>query len=307
MLIGAQIADACLGRRGGFSFVHIPGVTDEKKATLGKRLDVAEMFDFGTLALEPSGTDEGSHGVYYQVPKLTPDEIGFWRDGLIPLPAPVCWYEFTLGSCRSGLLMIDGDSYWNVTRVDYPGGGRVLYDAVEARAQFAVPEEGSTSIRTELGGNDEGIKFMIRSGHDYLSPVHRAVDASLSIYLTLMINSKTTERRKVEASRVRNVIRASKGLPSLAPHTVVTICPARYVRDAEVEGNRTHRAPRLHWRRSHLRHYDRHVPSAKWSPETEHDGKKGWWVAVIPRFLVGRADIGEVSHEYRIERPKEAA
>lgn len=59
----------------------------------------------------------------------------------------------------------------------------------------------------------------------------------------------------------------------------------------------THRSPRLHWRRSHLRHYDHNTPRAQWAPTKVHGGKTGWWIAAIPRMLVGKAELGEVSHE----------
>jgi len=54
----------------------------------------AERFDFGELMLECTKNEDGKN--VYDVPSLTEEEMGFWFEGLIPLPADSVWYEFNL-------------------------------------------------------------------------------------------------------------------------------------------------------------------------------------------------------------------
>jgi hypothetical protein len=105
------------------------------------------------------------------------------------------------------------------------------------------------------------------------------------LYLTLMINSRTTEITREVAPDRLNRARLKRNRAPLYNHTVVRIVPQRFVTPGDGHGG-THASPRLHWRRSHIRTLQRGTPEER--------------RVLIRRMLVGRADLGEVSHEYRI-------
>jgi hypothetical protein len=104
----------------------------------------------------------------------------------------------------------------------------------------------------------------------------------LMTWLTLMLNSRSTEKTRTVPPGKPISRRAARGAALLASHTVVTIMPGAYLAAQRRLGS-THRSPRLHWRRSHIRRLA--------------SGRE----IIIPRFLVGRAELGEVSHEYRVK------
>ena len=264
-------------------------------------IDRAQKFDFGELHLE-----QLQAGPVYSLPKLTADEMGFWRDGLIPLPFEVCWFEFTLNGFRSGLLIEERGSEWRIMRIDW------LQDAIALDGIVAVVDRAvqGDDLTINITGNTELYHRLHELGTTEMArATAQSIGSStpLAIYFTLMLNSKTTEvvlampaPRKLNRSRIR------RGRAPLPDHRIVTIVPHRFRQDAE-RGDGRGRGRRLHWRRSHARHFDHNTPLARWSPETSHGGRKGWWVTVIPRHLVGRSELGEVSHEYRIAQPEEVA
>jgi hypothetical protein len=99
-----------------------------------------------------------------------------------------------------------------------------------------------------------------------------------------MLNSRSTEKRTVEGGP-----KPSGNRHPLPAHTVVTIVPKRFVGERPDGERGTHASPRLHWRRSHLREYK--APSG----EVYHR-------IVIPRCLVGKDELGAVTHTYRVRR-----
>jgi hypothetical protein len=128
--------------------------------------------------------------------------------------------------------------------------------------------------------------FRLRPGGD---PMERALitmnsksSSVLMTWLTLMLNSRSTEKTRTVPPGKPISRRAARGAALLASHTVVTIMPGAYLAAQRRLGG-THRSPRLHWRRSHIRRLA--------------SGRE----IIIPRFLVGRAELGEVSHEYRVK------
>jgi hypothetical protein len=311
MLVAHHIID-CLRGSAHYPFFVLPGVTDEARKGCAAMISRAEKFDFGDLPLEADAQGRPGH---WTIPMLTPDEIAFWRDGYIVLPADLVWYEWTLGASRSGLLVrkID-DVTWGVQRLDWtprmhPLHGQtfesaLLFEAIET--SINALESNAEELSVRVLGNYELFahwKEAAERGHDIRSVVHNNITTApmLALYLTLMLNSKTTEIAQAEPPPPKlNKKRVSAGRAPLAAHRIVTIVPERFRRAAADEAKGTHRPPRLHWRRSHLRHYSNNTPRSRWMPHVVHDGRAGWWVAVIPRMLVGRADLGEVSHEYRI-------
>lgn len=127
--------------------------------------------------------------------------------------------------------------------------------------------------------------------------LHLDADADLAIYMTMMLSSRTTEVRYEAPPEKLNRARMKRGNTPLPAHRIVTIVPGKYIDQGDAQGG-THRSPRLHWRRSHRRHYPNRVPSAVWLDSEQHKGVTGWWVGIIARQLVGLAKDGEVSHEY---------
>lgn len=104
------------------------------------------------------------------------------------------------------------------------------------------------------------------------------------IYMSLMINSQTTEVRKVEPNAASNRLRRMRGKLPIKGHTRVTIVPKYFIVHMNGHGGWHNR---LHWRRTHVRTYHRGEPNER---------KK-----VIARMLVGKRELGEVDHAYKIK------
>ena len=307
MLVAHKIIDALSGAVKRPGLMRLPGLDQQHCRRAAEMITRAQKFDFGDLILERLPEIDGG----WKSPKLTEDEKGFWREGLIPLPYPVCWYEFTLGGCRSGILVYeDAAGLWHDERIDYLPDC-VLFTGCVTTADPRNAYEPDGRMTLTIGGNTV-------FAHELAVNDNRALRSNIGIsmpmviYFTLMLNSRTTEQEPAHIGLIYaklNKARAKRGHAPLQEHTIVHIVPQRFRETTDGQGH-THASPRLHWRRSHTRCYDRHTLSSKWAPEWEHEGRKGWWVAVIPRALVGKAELGEVSHEYRVEpapQSKEAA
>jgi hypothetical protein len=259
-------------------------LSEEKIDIFADLIEAAEKFDFGPLVLERKDDSILPGGYGYSLPDFTDTEWELWGLGLIPLPANPSWYEYQLGTSRSGLLVYTHEErwcvvraelapsmYWDAVMVSIPrkSAAHQTYTQCEMHSDWMAPQQLTEEQKRTLWGDQ----------------------AHISIYLTLMLGSKTTEKKNVPAPAFINKARAKKGKPLLPEHTVVRIVPHQYITESQREAGRTHASPRLHWRRSHLRVYDRATPAS-----TFVEGK-GWCVA-IPRCLVGVADQGEVHHEY---------
>lgn len=305
MLIAHHIIDVLRGKVKRPEFINMVDdqVVADKTAAL---IESAQKFDFGELHLELK--EQLPTGPIYSLPALTADEMGFWRDGLIPLPFPKCWFEFTLNGFRSGLCVEErpGTGEWWIMRIDWLTDKIVLDGIITAVDRH---DQGN-DLRIMIKGNTKLYHRLHELGNSEMTrATAQSIGSSppLAIYFTLMLNSKTTEVVQAPPAPPKlNKQRLKRGRAPLAEHRIVTIVPDRW-RAPAPHGDGTHRSPRLHWRRSHLRHYDHNTPRAQWSPNKAHAGKTGWWVTVIPRMLVGKAELGEVSHEYRIAQTEETA
>lgn len=311
MLVVHKIIDALNRTKGAPKLMAIPHLKAEDLQRGAATLRSAAKFDFGTLMLEKFSEQElslhpefGYAAHSYAIPKLSEDEKRFWIDGLIPLPHSPCWYEFTLGTSRSGILIQETETgSWCVERMDY-FPDKIMFDGSISEVERDASKVANDEWQIFCRGNTEYVHSMEFNPNAEALRHSIASSVVLAIYLTLMLNSKTTEISPViKAPQMMNRARARKGKEPMAEHRIVTIVPARF-RGQRQAGTGTHASPRLHWRRSHLRHFDHHVPTAQWAPEHEHLGKKGWWCAVVPRMLVGKAELGEVSHEYRFAGEK---
>lgn len=302
----------------------------ERKRTAASMIVEAQKFDFGSLHLEKLSEEEGT----WAIPAMTTEEMEWWRDGLIPLPFPICWYEFVINGWRSGLLVYqpsDQPDKWYVERIEYiHTDDEIMYDGLISRVEL-VP--GKKELPVDVIGNDEALEELGKPKLKKFLNSNLLANIPLAIYLTLMLNSKSTEVRRAEVSTALRKSQMKKGRTPLPDHRIVTIVPQRF-RDVDEPGHQggTHRAPRLHWRRSHQRHYKNSkvvVPKQADPAQAirealaQREGtaaKPTAWVelqagettttymvdytVVIARMLVGRADLGEVSHEYRIPAPE---
>jgi hypothetical protein len=222
------------------------------------------------------------------------------REKLVPLPSNPCWYEFTLGRSRSGLLVHEVGGAWEVLRIDFdPPKGTGTFDAC-----WVYYHLGQVAMK----GPKDWIRIIAPKVENIANELQWGSNIGLAEYLTLMLSSQTTERRTEPAPEKLNRKRAKAGRAPIPAHTVVTIVPLRF--RSQARGSGSHASPRLHYRRSHLRHFKERPAGGRsvWSPDRVWAGadgvpSKGWWVTVVPRFLVGKAELGEVSHEYRVTLP----
>jgi hypothetical protein len=238
-----------------------------------KRIEAAVKFDFGELMLEGNGKT-------YEIPALSDAEREFWRDGFIPLPFTTCWYEFAVKSSRTAMLIEDRGEGWIIERIDF-AEGETLYDGIVVALPKATALAPGGGWHLPVMGNTSLIEKLDSKGQ-FMQQAIGAM-APMAIYLTLMLHSRTTEIREEIPPPKLNRARLKRGVTPLARHRVVTIVPTRFRAEHTTVPGEKRRSPRLHWRRSHLRHLK--------------DGK----TVVIARMLVSKAEFGEVSHEYRIK------
>lgn len=270
-------------------------------------IELAEKFDFGALPLEhnkgapdfaPSShdivsfTSEGTQGQYL-IPQLTAAEQEMWNEGLIPLPADFCYFEFDFGGSRSALLLSENDHIVSIMRIDFPFKhtderirNHIVLDGltiqVDRRAPYRTTRDGT--MEYTMTGPKRLLDILERENKDFVAAQYLS-NVPLAQYMLLMLNSRTTEIATEKASPALNKARAKKGRPPLSDHRIVTIVPGRYVDRGDGKGG-THGSPKLHWRRSHIR--------------TTKNGKR---VAVV-RHLVGKRELGEITHDYVVQIPQ---
>jgi hypothetical protein len=275
MLIAHRIIDLLLGRSREKRLDRIKGIPPKYELLLARDIIRAEKFEFVSLPLEPSPTGTG-----VAVPQITPDEAEAWQQGLLPLPAPCVWYEHTLDGCRTCYLIQEDftEGEWVYERLDW------LYDTDSLMLfglkigldpkQFS-PTDFDADTKVHYMGNTAGWQRLSQAGKEAAFGIG---DGLFALYLTLMINSRTTEILGQVAPKHLNRSRVKRNHAPLYDHRVVRIVPQRFVTPGEGHGG-THASPRLHWRRSHIRTLQRGTPEERRIP--------------IPRMLVGRADLGE--------------
>lgn len=343
MLMAHKFMDALLGGKHPVLESPLANVTPERARLAAGMIKHAQKFDFGVLTLEKDNEVSGA----WRIPQLTGDELEWWRQGLIPLPYPICWYEFVIGGWRSGMLVYEGEgpeAYWRTERLEYLHNiNHIMYDGLVSRcnrhqvvmdANTESTMEGSRELCVEVEGDVDVLRHLAQPGLRKFLNNNLTANVPLSIYLTLMLNSKTTEVTHAVLPEKLVKKQMKKGRTPLPPHRIVTIVPQRFRGMPAAEpGGGTHRSPRLHWRRSHLRRYKgskvvipKQADPAQAIREalTKREGSAAQataWVefqanettttylvdyqVVIARMLVGKAELGEVSHEYKIEPLKE--
>lgn len=273
-----QIIDAIHGRA-RIDVTGRPPAIREFEALYKK----AELFDFGSMHLEPMDGFRLPAGLpAYKIPQLTRDEEEFWHEGLIPLPAPVCWFEFKFDSV-SGILVRESPRGIEVTQVDFgflDSKNIVLIDGIWTSSK--------KSNEYNFYCDDPGYaKRFLGVIPDAQKETFYVAPYELMKYLVLMINSRTTEITRKTIPEKLNRARVRDGKTPLKTHSVVDIVPLRFRERHPTQPGETRSSPRLHWRRSHARLIKR------------ADGTE--LKIVIARMLVGRRELGEVTHEYRIK------
>lgn len=244
---------------------------------------VADKFEFGDL-----GHFMVSPEVF--VFPLTPEEHQFWADGLIPLPNPeATYFEYRLDGWNIGYL-VRSTPHWEVTRIDWgksPDNGMFHYFASGTWVRILDSKDWAQGGEPlcEYGGDSSFRGRIERLEGDRYRRGLKA-DIKATIYLALMLNSKSTDIDKMAAPVKLNKARIKSGREPFPEHYIVTIAPTRFRQDGDTTG--THASPRLHWRRSHLREL------------RDAEGKVHKKV-IIPRHLVGKRELGEVTHEYRVK------
>lgn len=269
----------------------IKELTDPKQANLFATLiEAAEKFDFGPLVLEKDPFGPG-----YKLPDFTDTEWDVWGQKLITIPANPSWYEYELNGSKSALLVYTTENgNWCVARFELVP--QLWWDAVMV-ATKQVPQKGNERSTAEMHSCWSKINLLTDEQKEKLwgDQLH------LSIYLTLMLASKTTEKKEVKAPTFTNKQRAKKGKAPLPAHTVVRIVPYRYINESQREAGRTHASPRLHYRRAHIRVFNHRTPESTYVDGEIAGRRVTGWVVPIARTLVGKAEDGEVSHQYFVE------
>lgn len=288
MLFAHKLIDAATGRDQRSHLVTNQGTAQDTINNLVRGVAEAEKFDFGQLMFEKKADGR------YSLPDLTEDEKEMWVRGYLPLPSETCWFEYDLGNRRNGLLVTEsrnteGENHpWVIQRVDYRNGDLFYWDGALGGINRWEQDYRSDRWAYIRGGN--------KTSHMDRTAAYTSIaaDVMLSIYLTMMINSKTTEMRREPAPERLNRAREQRHQTPLFGHNIVNIVPIRFITDSEREATSgTHASPRLHWRRTHVR--------------TLHRGEPTEFKTVIWRFLVGLAERGAVSHEYRFLSDRDKA
>lgn len=260
-----------------------PEITKDRADAVIEAITQAEKFDFGQLHLEPAN-ETGK----YCLPDITQPEYEAWAEGLIPLPAPVCWFEFTLGKSRSGLLIVetvnDDKHLWSCQQFDWSAPNPVIMSGIWVSLDLNDPGTAEAYKLIIHGNNvsrDEQVQILgvhnMRENYAYQAP--------LAIYMALMINSRSTDIKTEIAPEKLNKLRKQRGKVPLYTHRVVRIIPDAYIREQRTaQGLSDRLPPRMHWRRSHIR--------------VLHRGEPGERRIIIARMLVAKASEAEVTHEY---------
>ena len=183
--------------------LRLIGTTTAQASAFAELINDAEKFDFGELPLEPDPTEPGK----LLLPPLTPVEREAWTDGLIPLPAPLCWFEFTLKGYLSGILVRDG---WTCSRYDWVK--ELMFDGHAARISDGMMSPSSKNLEVVIKGT-----IMTRDPA-LLRQIYGMIPPT-AIYLALMLCSRSTEvTQSDEPARKLNVARAKMGRAPLEQH-----------------------------------------------------------------------------------------
>jgi hypothetical protein len=230
-----RLIDTLVAKR-SHQFMVMPGLKEgpEYYADLLRR---AEKFDFGALdnVLIKASDEEGR----WSTPVLTAEENRFIDEGLVPLPAPLVWYEYVLNGKASGVIIEDNPQLgWCVNRIDYDRAtGKGILDGVWVRfnknhgapnpnpaLKFLyqikhVPGAEPANTGCVMVDPTDCSLILAECSSDFyrtdptFDPLKFEEDFGIAShmqfarYLTLMINSKTTSMEYVADQRARTASR----------------------------------------------------------------------------------------------------
>lgn len=282
-------------RRSGLlksEFVVVAADT-QARIPVGQVLQTAEKFEFST---EP-------YDARTQKIELTPDEREMWQHGLLPLPSPVCWYEYPITNLggsgqdgRIGMLLMSTEKTVCINQFICGANGQIMFTPIGVAMLINQPY------------TPQGYLLQVTTGFDVTNRLSQAEISSIcgefvdqAIYLTLMLHSRTTNILPPTFVKPSYTEARKTGAKPYS-YRVVDIVPKSYQKETHT-GTGTGGRQRLHWRRSHLRRFNHQTPGSKWCPGLlGEDGVMGCFAVVIPRHLAGRRELGEIKHDYKVKK-----
>jgi hypothetical protein len=223
-----QITDVITGKSTKYKLVPIDPVNQADLNTLARRIQDAEKFEFVSIPLEPARESDR-----YNVPDVNQDEMDAWNAGLLPLPAPLCWYEFRMVENLFSLLITSQPNRWKIQPL-FMSKDEVMVDGITLSMEMINGKE------TILCGFDHSLSVQqqwLTENTDYMGYV------GLALYLTLMVNSRSTVLTKVAPPAKLNKARLKRNATPLADHTVVRIVPDDYIRASREESGKQFSPP----------------------------------------------------------------
>lgn len=180
------------------------------------------------------------------------------REGLLSPPFPECIFEWDVEpNLTIAAFYIADLAISSLVRV--PGAGWAAWDHLPADAH------GRCNLLT-----------------DHVEKVCRAA--------IVILNSNCAEQIAITPDPKKNRQRERGGKLPLFEHTVVEIRGYQLDHKGAPAG-RTHRSPRMHWRRGHLRRF-------------RNQAGEIYRVTPIAPMLVGSATLGKIDHEYKVATTK---
>lgn len=246
------------------------------------------------------------------MPKLEENESSWFSRGLIPLGAPVVWYEYKQPSNEGSkdistvcLLIIETKPCnWDTYQFSIHEGRMTIgnlfhswdfegnelkqrYKTVEVPNDFPITNY-NTPNWYENGGNTSLTK------EEYCDAV--ASRSALFTYLTLMINSRSTVVEQIKEPSKLNKKRLRNDKTPIDEYKRVILISKKVISVTGEGGT----VMKLHYCRSHIRHYENKTPNSTWVPDMTYNEITGWWIVIIPGHFKGVADHGTITHDYTV-------
>lgn len=225
-----------------------------------------------------------------RVPQIEPNEVEWFKRGLIPLPAQCVWYETSiphektyLGS-HVGLLVQHYTEGVNVHLFLFPTTGPALVPMSVMYENFDPNKIKMMLYRLPIIG-----QFTDSMQKMSLSAIH------VIFYLTLSVMLKSTVVEEVPAPKFLNKKRLSKNKAPIDSYRKVILISKEILKSV---GPGSGEQKRLHYCRPHMRHFKEQTPNSQWVGDLEWNGVVGWWVTIIPGCWKGNPELGTVTHDY---------
>jgi hypothetical protein len=225
-------------------------------------IEAAQWFDFGDIDVEA-------------VNKAAADAQPFMNENLIVLPYPACVFRMrvkpraTMRHPQERLLVLRQPSPSEPTDI-YPLAVYGLHGELVRVSDILTAgkaTEKGVSVRSYYNGREESEEeARLRAGGMY----------HIMCALWLIVNTRNINRHTDVPDEKLNRARIKRGQPPLEPvirvdtNAYITALQATQELEREAaaagDGTRTHRSPRMHLRRAHLRYYHRGEPNQRIVP-----------------------------------------